>query len=54
LELLVGRVVPLPFDGSTVVEGTVCPTTASSPDAKVHGTLATGLKKEKLKSKLAN
>ena len=49
LELVDGRVVP--FDGSTMVEGTVCPTTASSPDAEVRGTLAAGLKKEKLKSK---
>ena len=47
LELLTGRVVPVPFDGSTVVEGTVCPTTASSPDAEVRGILATGLKKSK-------
>ena len=46
-ELLAGRVVPVPFDGSTVVEGTVRPTTASSPDAEVRGTLAAGLKKAK-------
>jgi hypothetical protein len=51
LELLARRVVPVPFNGSTVVEGTVCPTTTSSPDAEVRGTLAAGLKKEKLKSK---
>ena len=54
LELLAGRVVPVPFDGSTVVEGTVCPTTASSPDAEVRGILAAGLEKsKKFKSKLA-
>ena len=47
LELLAGRVVTAPFDGSTVVEGTVCPTTASSPDAEVRGILAAGLKKSK-------
>ena len=47
LELLDGRVVPVPFDGSTVVEGTVCPTTASSPDAEVRGILAVGLEKAK-------
>ena len=47
LELLIGRVVPVPFDGSTVVEGTVCPTTASSPDAEVRGILAAGLEKAK-------
>ena len=46
-ELLVDRVVPVPFDGSTVVEGTVCPTTASSPDAKVRGIFAAGLGKSK-------
>ena len=54
LELLAGRVVPVPFDGSVVVEGTVCPTTASSPDVEVHGTLAAELKKKKLMSKSAN
>ena len=48
LELLTGRVVPVPFDGSTVVEGTICPTTASSPDTVVRGTLAAGLEKEKV------
>ena len=47
LELLTGRVVPVPFDGSTVVEGMVCPTTASSPDAEVRGILAAGLEKAK-------
>ena len=46
LELLAGRVVPVPFDKSTVVEGTVCPTIASSPDAEVRGTLVAGLKKK--------
>ena len=55
LELLAGKVVPVPFDGSAMVEGTVCPTTASSPDAEVYGILATGLEKsKKFKSKLAN
>jgi hypothetical protein len=47
LKLLAGRVVPVSFDGSTVVEGTVCPTTTSSPDAEVRGILATGLEKSK-------
>ena len=51
LELLAGRVVPVPFDGSTVVEGTVRPTTASSPDAEVRGILAAGLKKAKIQVK---
>ena len=46
LELLAGCVVPIPFDESTVVEGTVCPTTASSPDAEVRVILAAGLKKK--------
>ena len=47
LELLAGRVVPVPFDGSAVAEGTVRPTIASSPDAEVRGTLAAGLSKAK-------
>ena len=47
LELLAGRVVPVPFDGSAMVEGTVRPTIASSPNAKVRGTLAAGLNKAK-------
>ena len=51
LELLAGRVVPVPFDGSAVVEGTVHPTTASSPDAKVRGILAAGLDKANIQIK---
>ena len=51
LELLAGKVVPVPFDGSTVVEGTVRPTTASSPDAEVRGILAAGLEKAKIQIK---
>ena len=47
LELLASKVVPVPFDGSAMVEGAVCPTTASSPDAEVCGILATGLEKSK-------
>ena len=46
LELLAGRVVLVPFDGSTVVEGTVCPTIASSPHDEVRDILATGHKKK--------
>ena len=54
-ELLVDRVVPVPFDGSTVVEGTVCPTTASSPDVAVRGILVAGLEqRKKFKTKPAN
>ena len=52
LELLTGRVVPVPFDGSAVVEGMVCPTTASSPDADVRGALAAGLEKTKMQIKI--
>ena len=51
LELLAGRVVPVPFDGSAMVEGTVRPTTASSPNAKVRGILAAGLEKAKTQIK---
>ena len=47
VELLAGRVAPVPFDGSAVVEGTVRPTTTSSPDAEVRGILAVGLEKAK-------
>ena len=53
-ELLAERVVPVPFDESTMVEGTDCPTTVSSPDDDVCGILAAGLEKAKHKSKLAN
>jgi len=42
-KLLAEGVVPTPFDESTVVEGTDCPTTVSSPDDDIHGILATGL-----------
>ena len=45
-KLLAEGVVPTPFDESTVVEGTVRPTTASSPDAEVHDTLVAGLRKK--------
>ena len=47
VELLAGRVAPVPFDGSAVVEGTVRPTTTSSPDAEVRGILAARLEKAK-------
>ena len=51
LELLTGRVVPVPFDGSAVAEGTVCSTTASSLDAEGHGILAAGLDKAEIQIK---
>ena len=51
LELLASRVVLVPFDESTVMKGTVRPTTASSPDAEVRGTLATGFEKAKTQIK---
>ena len=51
LELLAGRVVPVPFDGSDVVERTVRPTTASSPGAKVRSILSAGLEKAKIQIK---
>ena len=54
LELLVGRVVPAPFDESTVVEGIVFPTSVSSPDDGVRGVLAAGLEKAKTKSRKGN
>jgi hypothetical protein len=46
-ELLAERVVPVPLNGSTVVEGTVCPTKISFPDDDIRGILATGLEKNK-------
>ena len=46
-ELLAVGVAPVPLDESTVVEGTVCSTTVSSPDAEVRGILAAGLGKAK-------
>ena len=49
-ELLAEVVAPVPLDGSTVVEGTVCSTTISSPDDDIHGILAAGLEKAKHKS----
>ena len=45
-ELLVDGIALVPLDGSTVVEGTVCPTAVSSPDKDTRGTLAAGLEKE--------
>ena len=53
-EILAEGVAPIPLDGSTVAEGTVYPTTISSPDDTIRGILATGLKNQKHKSKLAN
>ena len=50
-ELLAEGVAPIPLDGSTVVEGTVCPTAVSSPDAEVRGTFAAGLRKAKTQIK---
>ena len=54
LELLAGRVVSVPFNVSTVVEGTFCPTTASSPDAEVRGIFTAGLEKTKIQIKTSN
>ena len=51
LELLAARVVPVSFDRSAVVEGMVCPTAASSPDAVVRGILAAGLQSKNFKFK---
>ena len=42
-ELLAERVVPVPLDGSTVVEVTVYPTAVSSPNDVIYGILAAGL-----------
>ena len=45
-ELLTEGVAPFPLDGSTMVEGTVCPTTVSSPDDTIRGILAAELEKQ--------
>ena len=45
-ELLTEGVAPIPLDGSTMVEGTVCATTVSSPDDTIHGILAAELEKQ--------
>ena len=45
-ELLTEGVAPIPLDGSTVVEGTVCPTIVSSPEDDTRGILAAGLEKQ--------
>ena len=50
-ELLAEGIVLIPLDGSTMVEGTVCPTAVSSPDDEVHGILAAGLGKAKTQIK---
>ena len=50
-ELLAEGVAPIPLDGSTVVEGTVCPTAVSSPDDEVRGILAAELGKAKTQIK---
>ena len=42
-ELLAEGVAPIPLDGSTVVEGTVCPTAVSSPDDDIRGILVARL-----------
>ena len=49
-ELLAERVVLVPFDGSTMVEGTDCSTIASSLDDAVHGNFFAGLEKSKIKN----
>ena len=45
-ELLAEGVAPIPLDGSTVVEGTVYPTTISSLDDTIRGLLAAELEKQ--------
>ena len=58
LELLAGRVVPVPFDGPLWWKGRFVPPQYHpqmlKDHAEVHGTLAAGLKKQKLKLKPAN
>ena len=49
-ELLADGIAPVPLDGSSVVEGTVCPTAVSSPDDDIRGILAAILEKAKHKS----
>ena len=51
-ELLVEGVAPIPLDGSTVVEGIVCPTTVSSPDDTIRSILAVELEKQKINQQI--
>jgi hypothetical protein len=51
-ELLGEGVAPIPLDGSTVVEGTVCLTTISSPEDTIHGILAAELEKQKINQQI--
>ena len=53
-KLLAEGVAPIPLDGSTVVEGTVCTTAVPSPDDEVRGILAAGLGKAKTQIKICN
>ena len=53
-ELLAEGVAPIPLDGSTVAEGTVCTTAVSSPDDEVRGILAAELGKAKAQIKTCN
>ena len=53
-ELLAEGVVPIPLDGSTMVEGTVCTTTVSSQLMRFVASQPPDLEKQKHKSKLAN
>ena len=50
-ELLAEGVAPIPLDGSTVVEETVCTTAVSSPNDEVRGILPAGLRKAKIQIK---
>ena len=45
-KLLAEGVAPIPLDGSTMVEGTVCPTIVSSLDDTIRGILAAELEKQ--------
>ena len=45
-KLLAEGVAPIPLDGSTVAEGTVYPTTISSPYDTIRGILAAGLRNQ--------
>ena len=51
-ELLAERVVPVPFDGSTMVEGMDSPTIVSSLDDAVCGNFVAGLEKLKTNQNL--
>ena len=53
-KLLTEGVAPIPLDGSTMVEGTVCSTAVSSLEDDIRGILAAGLEKQNTNQQTKN